>query len=100
MMATGVQVYFEQEIAFGSANQAIIEHGFFRAGHLALMGVCFVLLFVSREPMGEQGLIGGRTGTNHGVIGFLYLTIAKHFVQSGQCLASAGKHHYSTYRAV
>ena len=51
VVSARVQVNFEQEIAFGAADEFVVEHRLFAAAHFLRVGVGLVLRFVSREPV-------------------------------------------------
>jgi hypothetical protein len=56
MMSSGMQFYFEQEVAFRLGNEAIVEYGFLAAGDFSVVSSGCVLLLVACQPMSECAL--------------------------------------------
>ena len=107
VVPAGVEVYFEQSVAFGAGYLVVVEYGAFAAGHFAEMGIGFVLPFVAGEVVYElhgvarAGAGCGLRGEGYdGVIGLSYLSVPEEFAHPRQGFAGAGKYYNAADGAV
>ena len=71
VMAPGLEVDLEQEIAIALGEHTVIEFGAFGVGHLAVVSVGLVLLLIALEPMHQRCLRRALIAFDDGPVGLV-----------------------------
>lgn len=91
VVATCMEVHFEQMIAFRVAYDLVVEHGLLGAGALVGVGERFVLLLVANDVVRKRRLLLAWRILYECPIGLVHALGAEKVVQSSQCLAGASE---------
>ena len=100
MMASRVEVNFQEVIAVGVADDAVIEHRFLRPWSFVVIGKALVLLLVAHQIVCQRCLVLSRQVLHQCPIGLLYAARTEQLIQPGQGLAGTGENHHPADRAI
>ena len=101
VVASCVQVYFQQVVSVARGYQFIIQHCLLGTRHLSVVGTCRVVLFLAGKPVCQRALGRLWAVLDYCPIGLAYIVVlGKHLVQAWQGLACLGKKHHARYGPV
>ena len=100
VVAASLKVDFEQVVAIGFAEDAVVKYSFLAAWHLTVVGVGLVLLLVSHYPVGQRARGSWWLIPDNGPVDLMHVAVSEHVVEAREGFGGAGEHDKSEYRTV
>ena len=100
VVTAGDQLYGQQVVTVGTAQQRVSQSGFFAVLYQMVVCVGFVLLLVSDQPVAQLAAFLWRSVLHDGEVGLFYATIAKQVVHPRQGLARSGKYYEAAHGTI